>query len=98
MHATELLNNYLSKYCQGVHKTRMIALLTTTKALMTGKKLTVTGLGRTTNKTPMLIIIRIFRNIKMLAIKLYFYLEWVSGYIAVSLVVFSGNLPVVGTG
>ena len=46
MHATQLLDTYLKKHCQGIHKTRMIALQTMTTALMTGKKLSVTGLGR----------------------------------------------------
>lgn len=46
MHATQILDNYLKKHCQEVHKKRMIALLTITRALMTGKKLSVTGLGR----------------------------------------------------
>lgn len=46
MHATQLLDNYLGRRCQGVHRKRMIAILDITKALMTGKKLTVTGLGR----------------------------------------------------
>ena len=47
MHATQILDNYLSKHCQGIHRKRMIALLTITRALLTGKKLSVTGLGRT---------------------------------------------------
>ena len=46
MHATQLLDNHLRKHCQGVHKTRMTALMTATHALVTGKKLSVTGLGR----------------------------------------------------
>jgi len=46
MHATQLLNNHLRIACQGVHKKRMIALMTVVNALMTGKKLSVTGLGR----------------------------------------------------
>ncbi len=46
MRATQLLDTYLGKHCQGIHKKRMAALLTVTAALMTGKKLTVTGLGR----------------------------------------------------
>jgi len=46
MHATQLLDTHLRKHCQGVHRVRMTAILTATKALMTGKKLSVTGLGR----------------------------------------------------
>jgi len=46
MRATQLLDTYLRKHCQGVHQKRMTALLTITAALMTGRKLTVTGLGR----------------------------------------------------
>lgn len=46
MRATQLLDNYLRKHCQGVHKKRMIAVLLLTSALMTGRKLSVTGLGR----------------------------------------------------
>jgi hypothetical protein len=46
MHATQLLDTYLRKPCQGVHKRRMHTLLTLSTALMTGKKLSVTGLGR----------------------------------------------------
>lgn len=46
MHATQLLDTYLKRHCQGIHKTRMKGLITATKALLTGKKLSVTGLGR----------------------------------------------------
>ncbi len=46
MHATQVLDTYLTKHCQGIHLKRMKALITATKALMTGKKLSVTGLGR----------------------------------------------------
>lgn len=46
MHATQLLDSHLRKYCQEVHKTRMSALLVLCTALMVGKKLSVTGLGR----------------------------------------------------
>lgn len=46
MHATHVLDTHLRKYCQEVHKRRMTALLTMTRALITGKKLSVTGLGR----------------------------------------------------
>ena len=46
MHATQLLDTYLKKHCHGIHKTRMKTLLTAKQAVMTGKKLSVTGLGR----------------------------------------------------
>ena len=46
MHATQLLDTYLRKHCQGVHKKRMTTLMIAANALMTGKKLSVTGLGR----------------------------------------------------
>ena len=46
MHATQVLDTYLTQHCQGIHKTRMRALITATMALMAGKKLSVTGLGR----------------------------------------------------
>ena len=46
MHATQVLDTYLRKHCQEIHKTRMRGLITATLALMTGKKLSVTGLGR----------------------------------------------------
>ncbi|NIR50593.1 MAG: IS4 family transposase, partial [Aliifodinibius sp.] len=46
MRATQILDTHLRKHCQGVHQKRMTALLTITTALITGKKLTVTGLGR----------------------------------------------------
>lgn len=59
MHATQLLDNYLRNNGQGAHKKRMIALLATTKALMTGRKLSVTGLGRALCNT-----IKTKRNIK----------------------------------
>lgn len=46
MRATRLLDSYLRKQCQGIHKKRMEALLNSVDALLHGKKLTVTGLGR----------------------------------------------------
>jgi hypothetical protein len=46
MHATQVLNNQLSKMCQGIHQKRWRALFVMIEALMTGKKLSVTGLGR----------------------------------------------------
>ena len=46
MRATQILDTHLRKHCQGVHKKRMTALLTITAALIQGRKLTVTGLGR----------------------------------------------------
>lgn len=49
MHATQLLDSHLRKHCQEVHSKRMSALMTMTVALMIGKKLSVTGLGRAIN-------------------------------------------------
>ncbi len=46
MHATHVLNTYLQKMCQGIHKKRMIALMSMVEACIQGKKLSVTGLGR----------------------------------------------------
>ncbi len=46
MRATQYLDTHLSEHCQGVHKKRMATLITAANALMTGKKLSVTGLGR----------------------------------------------------
>ena len=46
MRATQLLDTYLRKHCQAVHKKRLVALMVVTSALLTGKKLSVTGLGR----------------------------------------------------
>ena len=46
MHATQLLDTYLRKHCQDAHKKRMTALITATQALITGRKLSLTGLGR----------------------------------------------------
>ena len=45
MHATQVLDTYLKNHCQGIHLKRMKALITTTMALMRGRKLSVTGLG-----------------------------------------------------
>ena len=47
MHATQVLDNYLSKMCQGIHQKRWNVLMMMVEALMIGKKLSVTGLGRT---------------------------------------------------
>ena len=46
MRATQLLDTHLRNHCQGVHKKRITALLTVTTALLNGRKLSVTGLGR----------------------------------------------------
>lgn len=46
MYATQLLDNYLSKRCQGIHQKRRNALMMMVEALMNSKKLSVTGLGR----------------------------------------------------
>ena len=46
MHATQVLNTHLQKMCQDIHKVRWNALMSTVAALIQGKKLSVTGLGR----------------------------------------------------
>ena len=46
MHATQIINTHLKKMCQGIHQTRWNVLLAMIEALMIGKKLSVTGLGR----------------------------------------------------
>ena len=46
MHATQIINNHLEKSCQGIHKKRMNALMSMVTACIQGKKLSVTGLGR----------------------------------------------------
>jgi len=46
MHATQLINTHLEKMCQGIHKKRMNALMSMVTACIQGKKLSVTGLGR----------------------------------------------------
>lgn len=46
MHATQLLDKPIGKKCQGIHRMRWNALMDITTALLQGKKLSVTGLGR----------------------------------------------------
>lgn len=46
MHATQILDKHLSRRCQGIHKSRWQALMSAVGALVQGKKLSVTGLGR----------------------------------------------------
>ena len=46
MHATHVLNNHIYKMCQDIHQGRWNALMSTVTALLQGKKLSVTGLGR----------------------------------------------------
>jgi len=46
MHATQIINTHLKKMCQGIHKKRMIALMSMVEACIQGNKLSVTGLGR----------------------------------------------------
>lgn len=46
MHATHLLDSHFSQHCQAIHQKRRQALMTAVTALMTGRKLSVTGLGR----------------------------------------------------
>jgi len=51
MHVTQLLNTHLRKQCQDIHKKRWAALMAVVTALIMGKKLTVTGLGRSIKNT-----------------------------------------------
>lgn len=46
MHATQVLDTHIYKMCQDIHKVRWKALMSTVTALLQGKKLSVTGLGR----------------------------------------------------
>ena len=46
MHATQLLDKAIAKGCQAVHRKRWRALLAGVGALVRGKHLSVTGLGR----------------------------------------------------
>ena len=46
MHATQVLHNYFGKMCQAIHKTRLQATMIGVRALMHGKTLSVTGIGR----------------------------------------------------
>lgn len=46
MHATQLLNKHLRSHCQGTHERRMDAVISMVNALLRGRVLTVTGLGR----------------------------------------------------
>ena len=51
MHATQIINTHLKKMCQGIHKKRMMALMSMIEACIYGKKLSVTGLGRAIKNT-----------------------------------------------
>jgi len=46
MHATQVLHNHLRKRCQAIHTARLQALMVGVRALMHGKILSVTGIGR----------------------------------------------------
>lgn len=46
MHSTQLLHSYLRKRCQAIHTTRLQAMMIGVRALMHGKVLSVTGIGR----------------------------------------------------
>lgn len=52
MHATQVLNTHLHTMCQDIHKVRWKALMSTVAALIQGKKLSVTGLGRSMRGKP----------------------------------------------
>ena len=46
MHATHVLDKHLRTHCQDTHERRMDAVISMVKALLRGRVLTVTGLGR----------------------------------------------------
>ena len=46
MHVTQLLDKHLRRHCQGTHAKRMEAVISMVEALLKGRTLTVTGLGR----------------------------------------------------
>jgi hypothetical protein len=46
MHATHVLDKHLRTHCQGTHERRMDAVISMVNALLRGRVLTVTGLGR----------------------------------------------------
>lgn len=46
MHATQVLDKHLRAHCQGTHQRRMDAVISMVDALLRGRILTVTGLGR----------------------------------------------------
>ena len=46
MHVTQLLDKHLRNHCQGTHSKRMEVVLSMVEALLRGRTLTVTGLGR----------------------------------------------------
>lgn len=46
MHATQVLDKHLRSHCQGTHQRRMDAVISMVDALLRGRVLTVTGLGR----------------------------------------------------
>jgi len=46
MHATHVLDKHLRTNCQGTHVRRMDAVMSMVNALLRGRVLTVTGLGR----------------------------------------------------
>ena len=46
MHATHVLDKHLRTHCQGTHERRMDAVMSVVNALLHGRVLTVTGLGR----------------------------------------------------
>lgn len=49
MRATELLHKFLKKSAPQVHSKRIVALINAVKSLLTGKRLTLTGIGRSMN-------------------------------------------------
>lgn len=51
MHATHILDKHLRAHCQGTHQKRMDAVISMFDALLRGRVLTVTGLGRSLRGT-----------------------------------------------
>lgn len=52
MHATQLLDKHLRTHCQATHQYRMDAVISMVDALLKGRVLTVTGLGRSLSGKP----------------------------------------------
>jgi hypothetical protein len=49
MHATQVLRNCIQDACQEIHRKRFDALFAAVEALSRGRRLSLTGLGRTLN-------------------------------------------------
>jgi len=51
MQVTQIINTYLKKMCQAIHKKRLKTLMTMVEACIQGKKLSLTSLGRAIKNT-----------------------------------------------